>query len=142
MSAADPISRLRASEELFARFGILAAYAFGSRVSGRPLPDSDLDVGYYLAADPHRAVLPLDEDLRLQDELTRRAGCQVDLLALAQAPLELRGRALVDGVRLYSGDDVARVGLERDLLGRYHDYREVFERMHRERLARIAEEGL
>ena len=142
MASADPISRLKASDDLFARFGVLAAYAFGSRVSGRPRPESDLDVGYYLAADPYRSVLSLDEDLRLQDELTRGAGCQVDLLALAEAPLELRGRALVDGVRLYSGDDVARVGLERDLLGRYHDYRPIFERMHRERLARIAEEGL
>jgi len=142
VTTADAISRLKSSDDLFARFGVLAAYAFGSRVSGRPRPDSDLDVGYYLEAEPHRGVLPLDEDLRLQDELTRRAGCQVDLLALAEAPLELRGRALVEGTRLYSGDDVARVGLERDLLGRYHDYRPIFERMHRERLARIAKEGL
>ena len=51
-------------------------------------------------------------------------------------------RVLEEGVRIYSGDDVRRVGLERDLLGRYHDYKEVFERMHAERLRALAARGI
>ena len=34
-----------AAERIFSGGGILVAYAFGSRVSGRPADDSDLDVG-------------------------------------------------------------------------------------------------
>ena len=103
---------------------VLVAYAFGSRVSGRPLPGSDLDVGYYLRRYRHGEPLPLHEEMRLADELSAAVGCEVDLRNLADAPLELRGRVLEEGVRIFSGDDAERVALERDLLGRYHDYRE------------------
>ena len=69
-------------------------------------------------------------------------GLEVDLRNLAEAPLELRGRVLEDGVRVYSGDDVARVELERELLGRYHDYKDVFQRMHEVRLRALAARGI
>ncbi len=39
-------------------------------------------------------------------------------------------------------DLVARVGLERDTLSRYHDYKAEFEEMHEIRLRRIAEKGI
>lgn len=45
------------------------------------------------------------------------------------------------GVRIYSGDDSERVDLERNLLARYHDYKETFRRMHELRLERTAEGG-
>jgi hypothetical protein len=34
------------------------------------------------------------------------------------------------------------VELERDLLGRYHDYKEVFQRMHETRLRAVAARGI
>jgi len=121
---------------------VLAAYAFGSRVSGNPLPDSDLDVGYYLTGYRSGASLSLGDEALLASELSEALGVEVDLRNLADAPLELRGRVLEEGVRIYSGDDVERVGLERDLLGRYHDYKETFQRMHELRLERIRERGI
>lgn len=137
------IERLRdAAARLFPPKGILAAYAHGSRIEGRPRPESDLDVGYYLAGYRSGATLTMRDELALALALSDAAGHEVDLRNLADAPLELRGRVLEEGVRIFSGDDVERVSLERDLLGRYHDYKEVFRAMHEVRLKRIGERGL
>ena len=126
----------------FARLGVLAAYAYGSRVAGRPLPGSDLDVGYYTFGYRRREGLLAREEMRIASLLSDAIGAEVDLRNLADAPLELRGRVLEEGLRIFSGDDVERVDLERDLLGRYHDYKEEFRRMHEIRLRRTAEGGL
>ena len=137
------LDRLRsAAARLFRDGPLVAAYAYGSRVSGRPRPGSDLDVGYYLRGYRAGEVLALREELRLASALSEAIEIEVDLRDLAGAPLDLRGRVLEEGVRIYSGDDVARVGLERELLGRYHDYKDVFRRMHDERLRRLAARGI
>jgi hypothetical protein len=78
----------------------------------------------------------------LAGKLSESVGFTVDLRNLAGAPLELRGRVLEDGMRIYSGDAAARVALERDVLSRYHDYKEVFREMHDVRLRAIAERGI
>jgi predicted nucleotidyltransferase len=129
-------------QQPFREHGVLAAYAHGSRVSGRPLPDSDLDVGYYLMGFREGQALTFQQEALLGSELSEALGVEVDLRNLADAPLELRGRVLEEGVRIFSGDDVRRVGLERDLLGRYHDYKEEFMRMHELRLRLTGEQGL
>lgn len=135
--------KLRATAAaLFADRRILAAYAYGSRVSGQPRPDSDLDVGYYPTGYLRGESLPVREEMILASRLSEALDMEVDLRDLAAAPLELRGRVLEEGVRIFSGNDVERVGLERDLLGRYHDYKETFRLMHEIRLKRIAERGL
>jgi predicted nucleotidyltransferase len=131
-----------AAERVFSDGRILVAYAFGSRVSGRPAAGSDLDVGYYLYGHRTGEALPLGEEMRLADELSALVGCDVDLRNLAEAPLDFRGRILEEGVRIFSGNDAQRVALERELLGRYHDYKEEFLRMHEMRLRRVAARGL
>lgn len=142
VSADDLIDRLRqAAHEVFAGHGIVAAYAFGSRVSGRARDDSDLDVGYYPQPSESPA-LDIATEMRLAQALSERLGLDVDLRDLSEAPLELKGRVLETGARVYSGDDVARVRLERQLLGRYHDYKAEFQRMHERRLRALAERGL
>ncbi len=127
-----------AARRLFRGGRVLAAYAFGSRVAGRPRADSDLDVGYYLRDYRGREQLSLREEMLLAAELSTAAAIEVDFRNLAEAPLELRGRVLEEGVRIYSGHDAERVALERDLLSRYHDYKDTFRRMHRIRLRRFA----
>ena len=131
-----------AARRVFSGTPVLAAYAYGSRISGRPRPDSDLDVGYYLSEDEPDPVLPLRAELRLAVALSDAVGFDVDLRGLGGAPLEMRGRVLEEGVRIYSGDDVRRVALERTLLGRYHDYKEGFRRMHELRLRTLAARGI
>lgn len=118
--------------------GVLAAYVYGSRVSGRPRPASDLDVGYYLMGYGEGETLPLRDELRLATALSDAVSLEIDLRNLADAPLDLRGRVLEEGVRIFSGDAAARVTLERELLGRYHDYKEIYRGMHELRLRSLA----
>ena len=78
----------------------------------------------------------------LAADMSKEIGFQVDLRNLAGAPLELRGRVLEEGIRIYSGNDSRRVDLECDILARYHDYKDVFRQMHEIRLRKTAERGL
>jgi len=126
------------AESIFWGTEIFLAYAYGSRVYGTPMPDSDLDVGYYLEGYLDGDSLPLRIEMALLDRLSEALGCEVDLRNLGHAPLELKGRALEEGVRIYCSDEKRRVNLERDLLARYHDYKPLFARMHQERLAGFA----
>ena len=142
----DPILRTRlerAAGELFRDRPVLAAYAYGSRVLGKARPDSDLDIGYYLERYWVGGELPIREEMELAGKLSEQAaGLNVDLRNLGRAPLELRGRVLEEGIRVHSGDPAGRVALERDLLGRYHDDKDVFKQMHDMRLRAIAERGI
>jgi predicted nucleotidyltransferase len=141
--ADEGVDRLRlAAADVFAGHDIVAAYAFGSRVTGRARPDSDLDIGYYRSHTAKSATLEIGVEMRLANTLSRVAGRAVDLRCLALAPLDLKGRILETGIRLYSGDDVARVRLERELLARYHDYKAEFQQMHERRLRAFAARGL
>ena len=74
--------------------------------------------------------------------MSKEVGLQVDLRNLGGAPLELRGRVLEEGVRIYSGNASNRVDLECDILARYHDYKDVFREMHETRLKQTAKRGL
>jgi len=137
------VQRLRAAAgRLFPGSPLLAAYAYGSRISGRPRPASDVDVGYYLKGYRTGQLLSIRDELHLVSALSDAVELEVDLRNLAGAPLELRGRVLEEGVRVFSGDDVARVELERDLLTRSHDYKDAFQRMHEVRLRALAARGI
>lgn len=136
------LERLRvAAAQAFQGHPVLSAYIYGSRVAGRPSPGSDLDVGYYLEGYRDGAALTVRQEMELAAELSEGVGTEVDLRNLADAPLELRGRVLEEGIRIFSGNDVERVALERDLLARYHDYKEVFRAMHELRLRSLAARG-
>lgn len=129
------IDRLRAiASERFPAHQVLAAYVYGSRAVGRPSSASDLDVGYYLEGYRDGAALSVGDEMRLATALSDATGYEVDLRNLGEAPLELRGRVLEQGMRIFSGNDMERVALERDLLARYHDYKDVFRAMHELRL--------
>jgi predicted nucleotidyltransferase len=133
----DLLVRVRAAAAaLFPGTNILVAYAHGSRVSGRPRAESDLDIGYFPL--PGAAGPTLGEEMALAAKLTEALGLSVDLRNLSEAPLDLRGSVLEEGARVYAADESLRVDLEAGLLSRYHDYKEVYRRLHEERLAGLA----
>lgn len=127
---------------LFARTPIFVAYAYGSRVWGKPGPKSDLDIGYYLRGYGFGESFPLRDEMVLAARWNDALRVPVDLRNLGEAPLELRGRVLEEGARIYSSDEPRRVALERDLLARYHDYKDTFRRLHELRLKTVAAKGL
>ncbi len=128
----------KAATNVFDGTDVVLAYAYGSRVHGNPRPESDLDIGYYLR-DFHKAPpLAIRDEMMLAVQLEQAADLDVDLRNLAEAPLELKGRILEEGVRIYCSDEVMRVNLERDTLSRYHDYKDIFREMHETRLRNLA----
>lgn len=110
--------------------GLLAVYAFGSRLQGTARPDSDLDLAVLVAgyADP----------LQLWDlagQLADRAGCPVDLLDLRAASTVMQYQIITTGGRWWAADaqaalyeaailsektelDAARAGLLADIAQR------------------------
>jgi len=120
---------------------VFLAYAYGSRASGTPRADSDLDIGYYLSRSYERHDLPLYDQMLIEARLSGAIGLSVDLRNLADAPLELRGKALEEGVRVYCSDQKARVAIETALLSRYHDYKPTLAASHEQRLAALAAAG-
>lgn len=82
--------------------GLLAVYAFGSRVQGTAGPQSDLDLAVLVAgyADP----VALWE---LSGELADLAGCPVDLLDLRAASTVMQYQIITTGQRWWASDSQA-----------------------------------
>jgi predicted nucleotidyltransferase len=80
--------------------GLLAVYAFGSRIQGLATVDSDLDLAILLPgyADP----LSL---WTLSSELAELAGCLVDVLDLRAASTVMQDQILTTGIRCWAADD-------------------------------------
>lgn len=87
--------------------GARFAYLHGSRVSGRPRQDSDVDVAVWFGR-------PVDS---WRVEVPNR----VDLLVLDSAPDELSGRVAQHGVLLFEDDQEARVRWQATASKRYLD---------------------
>lgn len=79
--------------------GMLAVYAFGSRLQGTAGPDSDLDLAVLVAgyADPQ-------ELWELAGDLEEVAGCPVDLLDLRAASTVMQYQIITTGQRWWRYD--------------------------------------
>ncbi len=84
--------------------GLLAVYAFGSRIQGTAGPESDLDLAVLVEgyADP---LLLWD----LSGSLADLAGCEVDLLDLRAASTVMQYQVITRGERWWARD--VRAGL-------------------------------
>ncbi|MBN9338732.1 MAG: DNA polymerase subunit beta [Comamonadaceae bacterium SCN 68-20] len=93
--ASEPIARLLQAQVP----GLLAIYAFGSRVQGTAGPDSDLDLAVLVAgyADPVRLW-------QLAGDLAGVAGCPVDLLDLRAASTVMQYQVITTGQRWWARD--------------------------------------
>lgn len=86
------VSRLRAALP-----GLLAIYAFGSRVQGTAGPDSDLDLAVLVAGYADPVLL-----WTLSGELAETATCAVDLLDMRAATTVMQYQVLITGHRLWA----------------------------------------
>jgi uncharacterized protein len=124
-------------EAILRRAGLRFAYLFGSQTRGEASAVSDADV----AVMPSRP-LGLLEQARLAGELARALHVSdVDIVALDRASLELRGRVVQEGRRIYSADEPARVAFEVRTRSEYFDFLPSLRRLERSYLSRVAERG-
>lgn len=79
--------------------GLLAVYAFGSRVQGTARPDSDLDMAVLVAG--YADAVPL---WQLGGELADIVGCVVDLLDLRAASTVMQHQVITSGERWWASD--------------------------------------
>ncbi|MEY4755319.1 MAG: hypothetical protein RJA34_217 [Pseudomonadota bacterium] len=79
--------------------GLLAVYAFGSRVQGTSGPESDLDLAVLVAGYADPLLL-----WRLSGSLADLAGCPVDLLDLRAASTVMQYQVLTTGERWWAKD--------------------------------------
>ena len=114
---------------------IAAAYAFGSRIGGRPLPSSDLDLAFVARRDADLAADPL-----LAERLTARiaaeleSSLEIDGLLADRLPLNVRGRVVTEGLLLYEAEPERRVDFETSTRRLYFDFLPFIERDAREAL--------
>lgn len=82
--------------------GLLAIYAFGSRIEGTAGPDSDLDLAVLVGG--YAPPLQLWE---LSGEIADLAGCPVDLLDFRAASTVMQYRILTTGQRWWAANSRA-----------------------------------
>jgi len=104
-----------------------ALYLFGSSVSGRRTPLSDIDIAVLLPDD-----LPVDRYLqrRLEmiAELSELLGIDaVDLVLLNRAPSLLVHRVITRGKLIYARDDLERTRFEARAIQEYLDLKPLYE---------------
>jgi DNA polymerase, beta domain protein region len=82
--------------------GLLAIYAFGSRITGNATPDSDLDLA--VLVEGHADIIAL---FNLSSDLADLAGCDVDLVDLRAASTVMQHQIIQTGVRWWAKDHQA-----------------------------------
>lgn len=110
---------------------VAAAYAYGSRVHGRPSPLSDVDLALVLANDGAPEDPLLAERLAARIAMQLGTGVEIDVHLARDLPLGVRGRA-VAGVLVYERDPRRRVEFETSTRRHYFDFLPYLERDARE----------
>ncbi len=104
---------------------VIAVYLFGSEARGRATPRSDIDLGVLFGREVGDGLDA--EDRRLEDDLVRDLGREVDLIALDTAPPDLVHRVMRDGIILHESDRAARIRFEVKARNEYWDLLPILE---------------
>ena len=144
----SPVSSLLASKlrRVFPRIlehqPVILAYLYGSVITGRMTPFSDLDVALLTDED----LSPLDRlKLTLRVQLDLADQCDIpnaDVRIINDAPLVFRGRVVCDGVLVYARDEQERIEFETTTRLRYFDYLPIHRRLQDAFFANLRERGL
>lgn len=115
-SAVDLANNL-ANELSVVKSNIVAAYLFGSTVTGETRPLSDIDFAVLFdSADTNTAAL-------VYGLVTKTLGTdRVDFVNLEEAPLSLRYQIIKNGLRIVTGDETARINFETGVIMSYLDF--------------------
>ena len=98
---------------------VAAVYIFGSHARGTATATSDVDVAILLKATPPRTLGGLHLDLAA--DIEHLLGCEVDLVVLNTAPVDLVHRVLRDGALIADFDPSRRIQFEVKARNEYFD---------------------
>jgi hypothetical protein len=134
MRYAREVDRQQLEHELrayFAELGdrIVAAYLFGSTARGEARPGSDVDVGLLYRSVPRDPLDALGTDIAAA--LAARLGCEVDVVVMNEAPVDLVHRILRDGILIAEHDRSSRIAFEVQARREYFDLLPVLRRYRR-----------
>lgn len=120
--AENVFERIReAAPSAFEGEPVLFAYLFGSQVTGKTHPRSDVDVAVYLEpAVPKDRYL--DYRLRLPDRLRGARVGNIEVIVLNETSLPLRGSVVRERKVIYSRDEKARVRFESRTIDDFLDF--------------------
>lgn len=108
--------------DVLRRYPVVAAYVYGSAARGTMLATSDLDLALVL----EDTLPPYDRlklELAIQADVEDALGFMpVDVRAINEAPLMVRGAGVQTGLRVYESDHDRRVTFEVATRMRYFDY--------------------
>ena len=108
---------------------VAAVYIFGSHARGTATSTSDVDVAILLKATPARTLAGLRLDLAA--DIERLTGCEVDLVVLNTAPVDLVHRVLRDGALIADFDPSRRIQFEVKARNEYFDLQIYIDRYRR-----------
>lgn len=117
---------------IFERYGVVAAYLFGSRADGSAYPDSDYDFGIL--------VLPFDRE-RHNLAYTTKIGLEIedaaslnkaDVVLLNTASIVMRFEVIKHGQLIYCRDDELRTDFEDVVIRDYLDFKPFLDQYYRE----------
>jgi len=105
------------------------AYLFGSQVSGRIGPMSDIDLGILFAEEVEFQLASAE----LAHEVSKVIpGEPVDIVVLNTAPVELAYAVIAQGTCLFRKNEVIRIEYEADVLSRHGDFLPVLRAMRKD----------
>jgi len=129
------------AEYLDSQEDILLAYLFGSAVSGRSNPMSDVDLAVLVQPQPDLPSL-LERQLTLSRAVAEYAGREVDLVLLNRASPFMKYEVARHGRVLYERRPAERIAFEARARQRYFDLKPMLEFHSEVVLRRIEEVGL
>lgn len=122
---------------------VTLAYLYGSAARGQLLPVSDVDIALVLCRS--QSISP-KEKLRLEtdveDALEQKGVHKPDVRIIDDLPLTFKGQVAIEGVRLYSRDEVARVEFETRTWKEYLDFEPTARMMRQAFFEHVCEHGL
>ena len=125
---------------------VTLAYLYGSTATGNILPTSDVDIALVLChteADP--PLLPTERlqlELAVEGALEQHSILKPDVRLIDNLPILFRGQVAIQGVRLFSRDEIARVEFETRTWKEYLDFEPVIRMMRQAFFKDIQEHGL
>jgi predicted nucleotidyltransferase len=132
---------MAALTEYFARQpDVVAAYLFGSHVSGKARPESDVDTAVLLSEED--GVVRFERRLRMMSEVSEVCGREADVIVLNDAPPILQHQVLRHGRLIFERDRRARVEFEVRAGKVYADLKPMYDFHTCDLLQKIKEVGL